>query len=79
MVIICAWCGASIGTKAPLDDVHVSHGMCASCFKNHAPQNPYDEETQKELHQGWEDGAESAGLFGHNCIYTNGVLNKSER
>lgn len=45
----------------------------------YAPSNPYEEETDPVLHQAWEDGAESAGLFGPNGIYTNGVLNKSER
>lgn len=45
----------------------------------YAPQNPYDEETEPESHQGWEDGACSAGLFGHDAIYTNGVLDKEYR
>lgn len=45
----------------------------------YAPQNPYDDETEPELHQAWENGAESAGLFGPMGIYTNGILDKSER
>ena len=45
----------------------------------YAPHNPYDEEADPDLHQAWEEGAYSAGLFGHDGIYTNGVLNKSER
>lgn len=45
----------------------------------YAPSNPYDADEQPELHDAWDDGAGSAGLYGHNGIYTNGVLNKSER
>ncbi len=42
----------------------------------YAPSNPYDEETEPDLCQAWENGAISAGV----CeIYTNGVLDKSER
>lgn len=42
----------------------------------YAPSNPFDEGTQKDLYDGWEDGADSAGI---NEIYYNGVLKKSER
>lgn len=47
----------------------------------YAPDNPYDgdygdDDVKRDLHEGWEDGAISAGL----CeIYTNGVLDKDQR
>lgn len=47
----------------------------------YAPSNPFCEEDEYEhdLYRAWEDGAESAGLFGPFSIYTNGVLNEGER
>lgn len=37
----------------------------------HAPRNPYDEDTEKELYEQWDCGAEMAGICD---IYENGVL-----
>jgi hypothetical protein len=31
MIRICAWCKADMGTKEPLDDTSVSHGICVEC------------------------------------------------
>lgn len=46
----------------------------------YAPSNPYEDTgpggAETEQHNGWEDGAISAGICD---IYTNGVLHKSER
>lgn len=28
----CAWCGKFIGSKPPLDDLGISHGICPACF-----------------------------------------------
>lgn len=42
----------------------------------HSPSNPFDQENEPECYEAWEEGATSAGW---NEIYTNGVLNKSER
>ena len=42
-----------------------------ACRPLHAPRNPYDDEKQPELYQGWEDGAIEAGLL---INYHNGVL-----
>jgi hypothetical protein len=39
----------------------------------YAPQNPYDFETDEELHDAWNDGADEAGMME---IYHNGVLKK---
>jgi hypothetical protein len=27
----CAWCGFDMGFKEPLDDDHITHGMCLRC------------------------------------------------
>lgn len=42
----------------------------------YSPTNPYDYDRNPTLAEAWEDGAVSAGW---NEIYTNGILNKSER
>jgi hypothetical protein len=31
MKIRCAWCGADLGEKEPLEDHRFSHGMCEAC------------------------------------------------
>lgn len=33
MLVVCAWCGKSLGKKEPLDDPRTSHGMCEDCVK----------------------------------------------
>jgi hypothetical protein len=42
----------------------------------YAPSNPYDDDSQPDLHAGWDDGAFSAGICD---IYHNGVLERRER
>jgi len=27
----CSWCGLTLGQAEPLDDLHVTHGICPSC------------------------------------------------
>jgi hypothetical protein len=39
----------------------------------YAPTNPYDDGTEVDLFEGWEDGAYSAGICD---IYTNGILHE---
>lgn len=29
--LVCAWCGADLGQKEPIEDKRVSHGICKSC------------------------------------------------
>ncbi len=31
MVTVCAWCQRYMGTKDPLDDPTVTHGICGTC------------------------------------------------
>jgi len=31
MVIICSWCGRTIGLKKPIEDKRPTHGMCIPC------------------------------------------------
>ncbi len=31
MRIVCGWCRAVLGFKAPLDDSRTSHGICKTC------------------------------------------------
>lgn len=31
MTIICAWCQQTLGTKEPLADTRVTHGICPPC------------------------------------------------
>lgn len=31
MLLVCAWCGQTIGEKAPVSDSTISHGICPSC------------------------------------------------
>ncbi len=38
-----------------------------------APSNPYDDKTESQLFEGWEDGAWAAGIAE---IYTNGKLRR---
>ena len=41
-----------------------------------APRNPYNEETEPDAHNGWEEGAIEAGI---GEIYTNGVLDEEHQ
>jgi hypothetical protein len=38
MIVVCAWCQADQGTKEPLDNLMVSHGICPDCFKEMAKE-----------------------------------------
>lgn len=33
MIIVCAWCGNTLGEKPPLKDTSVTHTICEKCFK----------------------------------------------
>jgi hypothetical protein len=33
MVIVCAWCQKYMGSKEPLQDPAVSHGICSACVE----------------------------------------------
>lgn len=33
LVIKCSWCGKDMGTKEPLDDRSITHGICPECLK----------------------------------------------
>ncbi len=33
MIVICAWCQAGQGTKEPLENTTITHGICPECFK----------------------------------------------
>lgn len=43
MKVECAWCGADMGTKPPLDSKLVSHGMCKKCVKKQTAKLDRDE------------------------------------
>jgi len=32
MLVICAYCGKTIGEKEPLEDKKISHGCCKECY-----------------------------------------------
>lgn len=36
MIRVCAWCGAELGEKEPLEDRGVTHGMCEPCIEREA-------------------------------------------
>jgi hypothetical protein len=61
------------------DEKHLAYqrGLEAVRMKpEYAPDNPYDEETEKELYVQWDIGADDAGIC---TIYENGVLKKEFR
>jgi hypothetical protein len=33
MRIVCAWCDADMGTKAPYDDTRTTHDICPRCYR----------------------------------------------
>lgn len=33
MLVVCAWCGKDLGTKEPLSDTSVTHGICPECLE----------------------------------------------
>jgi hypothetical protein len=33
MITVCAWCQSYMGSKEPLDDPGITHGICAPCAK----------------------------------------------
>jgi hypothetical protein len=33
MVTVCAWCQKYMGSKEPLDDPGISHGICSACVE----------------------------------------------
>jgi len=53
-------------------DAAYHHGVAAVRQKPvYAPRNPYDEETQKEEYDAWDEGADAAGMIE---LYENGEL-----
>ena len=40
MKIVCAWCGADLGEKKPLDDPEVTHGICPECAAKMLEEKP---------------------------------------
>lgn len=33
MNAVCAWCGAHLGTRLPVEDTRTTHGICESCLE----------------------------------------------
>ena len=33
MLVICSWCGEVLAEKPPLEDDHVTHGICPDCYE----------------------------------------------
>ena len=40
MVTVCAWCEKYMGSKEPLHDPSVSHGICSSCVARQSMGDP---------------------------------------
>lgn len=40
MKVVCAWCGADLGTNDGLGQTGTSHGICKACAKKLEPKAP---------------------------------------
>ena len=63
----CAWCGADMGEKVPLDDKNVTHGICEDCYIKELMKAPAASFKIK--------GDRTLFTFQiincHNCVYAN--------
>lgn len=44
MIVVCAWCKKSMGSKPPLKDESTTHGMCPECYTREMKLNEIFEE-----------------------------------
>jgi hypothetical protein len=51
MIVICAWCKASLGEKEPLADKHTTHSICGTCRTKLLARVPeHQRQANVELH-----------------------------
>ncbi len=60
MIVICAWCGDSLGERAPLDDPRATHSICPECFKRELATIPLSEPLSEPTPRATADSPETS-------------------